>query len=286
MKIGLGTWTIGGHTEANPDNDDEKDINTIKYAITHGISHIDTAENYANGKCEELIGEAIKDFEREKLFIATKVHKNNLSYSDVIKSCKASAARLGVDYLDLYYVHKPNPNIPVHETVKALNELLESGLIKNVGLSNAGIETIKQYSQSLIKPIYAVQNQYSLVCRESQMKGVIEYCKEFNIQFFAWRPIKLSYPEKTSKESNADTYPIIGEIAKKYNKTNIQIAAKWLTQQKNVNVLFKSSNPKHIDEIIETENFKLSQDDWDKLDKEFPVQKSQSFIGTDYMNIL
>src|SRR5690606_844251 len=170
------------------------DIDAIKYAISKGISHIDTSESYADGKSELLVGEAIKKISRDKYFLATKVREYNLSYDSVISSCEKSLQRLNVSSIDLYYIHKQNPLIPIEETTRALNKLIDTGLIKHIGLSNVGIATIKKYSQLLNSPIYAVQNQYNLVCRESQRKGVIDYCKLSGIQFIAWRPILLSYP--------------------------------------------------------------------------------------------
>ncbi len=273
QKICLGTWLMGGAIVPNPDNDDKKDIDAIRYAISKGISHIDTSESYAGGKSESLIGEAIKPFSRDKYFIATKVREYNLSYDAVISSCEKSLKRLGISYIDLYYIHKQNPLIPIEETSKALNKLLEIGHIKHVGLSNVGIETIKKYSKLLNSPVYAVQNQYNLVCRESQRKGVINYCKKNKIQFVAWRPIVLSYPGVIDPYYHTGTYKLLDELAKKYNKTNTQIAVKWLLQQEGVYIVFKSSKKEHIDEILDVENFELSDTDWKNLDKNFPVQK-------------
>ena len=93
-KIGLGTWLLGGDVVENKNNDDEKDINAIKYALSNGINHIDTSESYSGGKSEKLIGKAIKDFDRSKIFIATKVREWNLDYNNIIKSCKESLKRL------------------------------------------------------------------------------------------------------------------------------------------------------------------------------------------------
>lgn len=284
-KIALGTWLMGGDVNSNPNNNDKRDIEAIKYAINCGILHIDTSESYAGGKSELLIGEAIKKFPREKLFIATKVREYNLSYDNVINSCKDSIKRLNTQYIDLYYIHKQNPLIPIEETAAALNKLLEIGIIKHVGLSNVGIDTIKKYSKLLNTHIFAVQNQYNLVCRESQRKGVIKYCIENGIIFIAWRPILLSYPGVVDSYYCTGTYKILDEIAKKYGKTNIQIAVKWLLQQKGVSIVFKSSNKKHIDEILDVDNFELSNKDWEILDKDFPVQKEVGCTANNYFEL-
>jgi len=274
MKIGFGTWQMGGPSS-------EKDIAAIQHAISRGITHIDTAELY---ECEELIGKAVKVFPRESLFIATKVHWGNLGHDDLIKSCHGSLKRLDMAYVDLLYVHKPNESIPIKETAEALNELAKSGSIKNVGLSNVGIQTIKEYQKYLTVPIYAVQNHYSLICRESQKKGIIDYCRQHGIPFYAWRPIRLTYPEGMT--STVDKFEILKTVAKKYGKKPAQIAVRWLSQQEGVYVLFKSANPDHIDEILETENFVLSKSDWDMLDKKFPVQRDRSFTSAGYFDLV
>ena len=270
-KIGLGTWKLGGDIEANLNNDDEKDIEAIKHAIKCGINHIDTSESYANGKSEILISKAIKNFERKKIFIATKVREWNLTYDKLINSCYNSLKRLNTTYIDLYYIHNQNKNIPIEETCQALNYLLKIGVVKNIGLSNVGIETIKKFNKLLNRKIYAVQNQYNLICRESQNKGVVNYCKKHGIKFICWRPLLLSYPGSKDPLYEKGTYPLLDKIANKYNVLNIQIAAKWLLQQKNVYIIFKSSNKAHIREILDTLNFKLSRNDWSILNKNFPI---------------
>lgn len=263
---------MGGDVKENPNNDDEKDINAIIYALKSGINHIDTSESYSGGKSEKLIGEAIKNFDRDKLFITTKVREWNLTYDNIISSCCNSLKRLQTDYVDLFYIHKQNKDVNIKSVCEALNYLLAKGLIKNVGLSNVGIDTIQKYNKYLTKKIYAVQNQYNLICRESQKKGVIDYCRENNIKFICWRPVLLSYPGVKDPMYNKGTYPILDNIAKKYNVSNIQVVAKWLLQQDNVYIVFKSNNCEHIKEILETNKFCLSDDDWNELNDNFPVK--------------
>ncbi|GBD34708.1 General stress protein 69 [bacterium HR35] len=285
QKIWLGTFGMGGYVTSDPNNDDERDVEAIRYAIKKGIFQIDTSESYAGGKTEMLIGEAIKCFSRNRLVIATKVREYNLFYDAVIESCKKSLERLQTSYIDVYYIHKQNPEIPINETIAALNKLLDMGLIKNIGLSNVGIDTIKKYSQLLKKPVYAVQNQYNLVCRESQRKKIIDYCRKNRIRFIAWRPIRLLYPGCPDPFYPEGTYKLLDEVAKKYNKTNVQIAVKWLLQQDCVEIVFKSSNKDHIDEILDTENFEILYEDWKRLDEEFPVQLEVGCTANNYFEV-
>lgn len=270
-KIGLGTWLLGGDIREDTNNDDERDINAIVYALSNGINHIDTSESYSGGKSEKIVGEAIKKFNRRKIFIATKVREWNLDYEKIISSCYQSLKRLQTDYIDLYYIHKQSKNVSIENICKALNFLLNKGMILNVGLSNVNIDTIEEYNKYLIKKIYAVQNQYNLICRESQRKGVIDYCRKNNIKFICWRPILLSYPNVKDPMYSIGTYPLLDSIAEKYHVTNTQVVAKWLLQQQNVYIIFKSNNCKHIKEILDTNKFCLSDDDWNDLNENFPV---------------
>ena len=271
-KIGIGTWKLAGDVVAALDNDDENDINSLRFAINHGINHIDTSESYSGGKSEIMVGKAIRDFDRTKIFIATKVREWNLRYKDLIESCNKSLERMNLSYIDLYYIHKQNPNISVSEICSALNYLLDKGLIKNVGLSNVGVDKIEEFNKYLNVNVYAVQNQYNLVCRESQHKHVIDYCRNKNIKFISWRPILLSYPGVVDPMYGRGTYSLLDNMAQKYKVSNVQVAAKWLLQQENVYIVFKSNKPDHIKEIIDTNSFELSEDDWEKINVDFPVQ--------------
>ncbi|OPZ78642.1 MAG: General stress protein 69 [Alphaproteobacteria bacterium ADurb.Bin438] len=280
-KIGFGTWQFGGRVEADPNNEDEKDILSIKNAINAGIKHIDTAELYANGKCEELVGQAIKDYNREDLFIASKVRDVKLNYDDILKNCEASLKRLGVSRLDLYYVHRPNPNIPISYTAKAFNRLLDEGMIKNVGISNASVQTLMEYQNHLNKPIFATQSHYNLIVRECVKKGVLDYCIENNIKFIAYRPIQLAVPSLGIEFlAKRGVYKLLDEIADKYQKTNAQIAVKWVISKDNVHTIFKTSNPIHLKETLEVLNFEMGREDIENLTNNFPLQKDEGFVSS------
>ncbi|MEM3898074.1 MAG: aldo/keto reductase, partial [Nitrososphaerota archaeon] len=120
--IGLGTWMIGGGT--SPDYSRDRDaIEVIRYAIELGITHIDTAEMYGGGHAEELVGEAIRVFKRDEVFIASKVWHTNLRYDDVLRACERSLKRLQTSHIDLYYIHWPSDVIPLSETMRAMERL-------------------------------------------------------------------------------------------------------------------------------------------------------------------
>ncbi|MFA6269342.1 MAG: aldo/keto reductase, partial [archaeon] len=132
--LGLGTWKVGGERTPSTVND-VSEVAAIKSAIEMGYTLIDTAEMYSAGHCEELIGKAIQDTVRKDLFLVSKVYRTNLQYNKVIESCKNSLKRLGTDYLDLYLIHMPNPEVPLKETLDAMNLLVKEGLTKTIGVS-------------------------------------------------------------------------------------------------------------------------------------------------------
>ncbi|MDR2902008.1 MAG: aldo/keto reductase [Lactobacillales bacterium] len=269
-KIGFGTDKIQG-------------VHSVLNALKAGIKHIDTAESYLEGKSEEYIGEAIRGINRDDLFVASKIHGNNLGYADVLKSCEQSLGRLGIDRLDLCYIHYPNVDIPFEETARGFNALLSKGLIKNIGICNATIETIQKYQKYLSVPFFAVQCQYNLIAREPAIKGVIDYCAQNNIRFIGWRCMQPANALlKIESLTARGVYPLLDEMADKYGKTNAQIAVKWVTQQNNVHTIFKSESPKHIQEILDTNGFELSDEDMRALSDNFPRQEKTGFIAAGY----
>ncbi len=123
--FGLGTWQMGGRTEHDLSNDDEADIAAIRRALDAGITHIDTAEHYAHGYAEILVGKAIVGYDRSKLFVVSKVFPENITYEDVSKACKKSLERVGIDYFDLYLIHWYDPALSLKDFMKALDGLKE-----------------------------------------------------------------------------------------------------------------------------------------------------------------
>lgn len=183
--LGLGTWGMGGYKERDPNNDDARDIQAIRDAFSNGLTHIDTAELYAQGRTEELVGQAIQDLPRSSLLIASKVMGLNLGYDDTRAACERSLQRLKTDYIDLYYIHWRNLDIPLKETAKALNELHRDGRIKHIGVCNFNVNSMKELQAHLDRPIAVNQSHYSLVYREPERTGLLDYCRDENISFLA-----------------------------------------------------------------------------------------------------
>ncbi len=265
--IGLGTWSMGGGMVKNTIND-EGDITAIRFAIELGMTHIDTAEMYGDGHCEELVGIAIKDFDRENLFITTKVLPEHLRYKDVISAAQRSLSRLETNYIDLYLIHWPNPGIPLEETMRAMDYLVEQKITRFIGVSNFGIRDIKESQKYSKNKIVANQIEYNLLVRNrgsltnSMESDINPYCYENDILIIAYEPLAKG---KLIKQK----YRILDEIASKYNKTQAQIALNWLISQMNVITIPKSSNLEHIEENLGALGWRMKEEDINKLSNKF-----------------
>lgn len=134
--IDMGTWKIG--FTADPQERHEQ-IQALKLGIELGINLIGTAEMYGGGKTEQLVGEAIRG-SRDSVFIATKVWQDNLHHDDVIAACDRSLQRLGVHHIDLYQVHWPNSQVPIRETMNAMERLVRDGKVRYIGVSNFSVD--------------------------------------------------------------------------------------------------------------------------------------------------
>lgn len=264
---GLGTWQMGGRFEEDRTND-EKEVKAIKAALDHGITHIDTAEAYGGNHTEELVGEAIKSYDRDKLIITTKVSAWNQGYDDLLKTCQDSLKRLNTDYIDLYLLHRyPDPGILIADTMRAMDRLIEQGLVKNIGVCNLSVNRFIEAQKNTKNKIVCNQVHYSLQMREVEIKGVIKYCQENDVLITAWGPLE---------KGTLETAVILKEMADKYQKTPYQVALNWLIAQPNVITIPKTTAVGHLEENLGAIGWNLSKQDLEKLTKEFPNQQKLS----------
>ncbi len=264
--LGLGTWGIGGFLEADS-TQDRTSIHAIRNAIELGYAHIDTAELYGGGHTEELIGKAIGNFDRSIIVITDKVFKTHLKYDDVIASCKKSLEKLQTGYIDIYLIHAPNPEIPIADTMNAMDFLIEKKLIKYIGVSNFSVEQMKEAQKYSKNKIIVNQIPYNLASRNKDYKGhcinveseIIPYCQENDILIMAYRPIERGFLLKSNI--------ILDELSKKYNKTKAQIAINWLISKKNIITIPKSISVEHLKENLDAVGWNLSKEDIRLLDE-------------------
>jgi aryl-alcohol dehydrogenase-like predicted oxidoreductase len=189
-SIGLGCMAMNhGYGKA----DIEGSINTMEKAIELGINFWDTADLYANGENEKLVSRVLKP-NRSKIFIASKFGFRNMNGNMVIdgspayvrEAVDASLERLGVDTIDLYYLHRIDPGIPVEETVGAMAELVKAGKIRHIGLSEVSVKTLER--ACAVHPISALQSEYSILSRDAE-KQIIPACAELGVSFIPFSPL-------------------------------------------------------------------------------------------------
>src|SRR4029450_6357726 len=183
-RIGLGTWAIGGFMWGG--TDEREALDTIRAALEHGISLIDTAPVYGLGRAEELVGRALAQYgKREEVIIATKVGLEwrkdqvfrNSTRSRIMKEIDDSRRRLQTDYIDIYQVHWPDPLVPIEETAAAMHQLYKQGKIRAIGVSNYSLEQMNVFRH--LAPLHTAQ-PYNLFERGVE-RDVLPYCRTHGV---------------------------------------------------------------------------------------------------------
>lgn len=267
--LALGTWQMGGLKNRIENYNPEQDIEAIRNAFKQGMTRFDTAQIYADGLSEEILGKALSIYDRNDYFVSSKVHGKDLSYKGVLAAIKRTLSRLNMEYIDLYMIHWPDPSIPLEETLKAFQEIKDAGLIKNIGVCNFGTKTLQKAQELLNSPIALNQVHYNLMFREPQLEGVLDYCQNNDIFIEAWRPLQEGSLCKSGIQQ-------IDEMCEKYKKTPSQISLNWLLSQKNILTLFKSSNIEHITENLGAVGWEMDQEDVEELKMNFIIQLDRS----------
>jgi diketogulonate reductase-like aldo/keto reductase len=205
-EIGYGTYKL---------DDPESCVGNVRRAFEVGYRHVDTAQMYDN---EEYVGDAIaeSDVDREELFVATKLAPENLSYEDVLGTTEESREKLGVDTIDLLYVHWPTNTYDPEGTLGALDDLVEEGVVEHVGLSNFRVDQIEEARDVLRAPIFAHQVECHPLLPQDELR---EYAEETDHHLVAYSPI--------ARGDVADV-PEINDVAGNHGATAAQVALAWL----------------------------------------------------------
>ena len=256
-KIGFGTWQIGGERSADPTSNG-RSLAALRSALELGYTHFDTAEGYAAGHSEELLGQAAREAgnPRAALFITTKISPEHLKYADVLRSCENSLRRLEMDYIDLYLIHWPRAGMQLEETFRALNQLVKQGKLRHLGVSNFDLALLKRAAALSETPLLTDQVPYSIPERTYARNGVLEYCQQNDILLTAYTPVKHGMIASS---------PVLHSIALAHQVTPRQVALAWLTTQPRVITIPMSFNPQHQAENIQAADLVLSQDDMAQL---------------------
>jgi pyridoxine 4-dehydrogenase len=263
-RLGFGAMRLTGAGNWGPPRDRDEALAVLRRAVDLGVNVIDTADVWGPGVSEELIAQALYPYPQD-LVIATKGGLVGLGPGQrapdgrpehLRTALEASLQRLRLERIDLYQLHRPDPNVPFEESVGALAELQRAGKIRYIGLSNVTSEQLARARP--IVPIAAVENRYNLTDRGSESEEVLEVCARDGMAFLPYVP--LATGELTRGAG------LLDQIARRHDATGAQIALAWLLQRSPVLLPIPgTSSVRHLDENVAAAGIRLSQDEFERL---------------------
>lgn len=295
--IGLGCMAMAGWYGAR---DDKEATATIHRAIDLGITFLDTADLYGAGENESFVGRAVRD-RRDAVFFATKFGNTwdehgwpvgvNGRPDYAAKACDASLARLGFDHIDLYYLHRVDPEVPMEETVGAMSRLVEAGKVRYIGVSEAGPDSLRR--GHAVHPFSALQTEYSLWSRDPE-RQLFALCEDLEIGFVAYSPLGRGMLTGTVNKSDELSDSDIRKLLPRFEQDNIdrnrnllalmagiaaekgcslpQLALAWiLEKQPNVVPIQGADRRRFLDDNAGALEVALTAEDIHRLDNEMPL---------------
>lgn len=292
-EVSIGTWAIGGVNWGVVDDRDS--IAAIQKAIDVGMTFIDTADIYGKGHAEEIVGQAIKG-RRQDVIIATKVANRwneqgevwtDCSYDYIMQAVQASLKRLQTDYIDVYLIHKPDPNTPIPETMRALEKLRQDGVVRAVGVSRYNREQIEEAQQFI--ELHAAQYPLNML-RRQEISPILPFCQARNIGVMAYAPLakglltgkfdpNTRFPENDLRAKNEifqgeafrqrlEAVEKLKPIAEKYGKTLAQLAINWnLCQPGVTTALVGVKKPEQVSENAGGAGWQIEGEDLEVIER-------------------
>jgi len=252
--LGLGTWFM-----AEDPTRRETERAALEFGLDVGLTLIDTAEMYADGAAEELVGEAIAG-RRDEVFLVSKVLPTNASHAGTIAACEGSLRRLGTDRIDLYLLHWRG-STPLEETVEAFHELVEAGKIRYWGVSNFDVPDMEElFGVSHGPHVQSDQVLYNLSRRGIEV-DLLPWCRARGIPVMAYSPIEQGRLLRDTA---------LNSVAERHGATPAQIALAWVLRLDGVNAIPKAGTPAHVEENRAALDLRLTGEDLAELDGAFP----------------
>ena len=283
--IAFGAMSFAGYYGSA---EDAEGIRTIHRALDLGITLIDTAEVYGDGRNEAMVGRALAD-RRDRAVLATKSSKGAPDY--LREHADASLARLGVDHIDVYYLHRVDAEVPIEESVGAMSRLVEAGKIRHIGLSEAGPRTVRR--AHAVHPIAALQSEYSLLQRDPEI-DVLPVTRELGIAYVAYSPLSRGLlggrirsaddlapgdwrrqVPRFQGENLTRNLAVVSKLAEMAADRGVDVASlaiAWvLAQGEDLVPLVGTSRADHVERNLEALRVELTEDDLEAIDAIAPV---------------
>lgn len=266
-RLGLGTWKMGESRSAHA-----REVVAVTRALEVGYRLFDTAEMYADGAAERILGEALRSFgaaQRSRLCIVSKVLPENASRTGTVRACEASIERIGCDYLDLYLLHWRGSH-PFAETLRGFDELLRRGLIRAFGVSNFDVDDLAGWLEDekrvgVTGSTHCNQLDYSLDTRQIEAQ-LLAWQRARDIQTMAYSPLGRGALTR---------HPLLLQLARARGTSAAQIALAWCLREPDVVAIPKSADPKRVEENWQADGLQLSSDELEQLDRAFPPPRSR-----------
>jgi diketogulonate reductase-like aldo/keto reductase len=246
-EIGLGTWQYRGGVEP------------LKKGVSCGAFLIDTAEAYGT---EDVVGKAIRGM-LDEVFIATKVSPRNFRHDDVIRAADKSLKRLSIDRIDLYQLHWPSPDIPIEETMSAMDELVEAGKVRFIGVSNFSMRQFIEAQDAASNKIVSNQVRYNLLDRSIE-RELLPYCQQNGVTVIAYSPLARGL-----RNLKTELGGTLEQIAQAAGKTEAQVALNWLVSKDNVIAIPKSNSAERTEQNCGASDWSLSTEDLNLLERAY-----------------
>ena len=300
-RICLGTMTYGTPKWRDWVLEEEASRPFIKRALEAGINFFDTADIYSQGASEEVVGRALKDFggKRESYVLATKVYfpvdgrHGGLSRKHILHAIDDSLKRLGMDYVDLYQIHRFDNDTPIEETIEALHDVVKAGKARYIGASSMHAWQFGKYLATADKMgmtrFVSMQNFYNLVYREEE-RDMLPLCRDAGVGVIPWSPLCRGFLgrsaaralEKSSTRAQSDnvldmqfsdadveTLRRVEELGQKHGRKNAQIATAWILSKGITAPIVGASKMSHLEDAIAAVEIKLTDDEIKYLEEPY-----------------
>jgi len=313
--ICLGTMSFGSKAWRSWVLEEAEARPFFERAVELGINFFDTADRYSGGESEAILGRALRDLglSRDEVVVATKVfgpmgddpNQRGLSRKHIMHAIDGSLSRLGMEYVDLYQIHRFDPEVPIEETLEALSDLIHAGKVLHIGASNLAAWQLSRYLSASDRHGFSrfvtVQNQYNLVHRDHE-RELFPLCREEGIGVVPWSPLARGflagnrYPGGKGetlrgtideyahrlyyRDSDFAVVERVTDVARNQGRSNTQIALAWLRRDPWVTALIVGvTRLEHIDEAVAALDIELSEEEILTLEEPYVAHREESFPG-------